>query len=219
MKKYLSILLIFFLLFSVSVPAFASDFLPPVMSNFGTDSYIITQTETANGCFTYLSSDWTVFYQSAGVNGNSWPVLYFFSKVENPSTIYSTNKRFGYYDPENDNNGWELMAPVSVYTSTSSDGTVHYYWGGNFSNSSIIESSYDIYYGEISSDFTNFVLSDEVFFSAIPPLEVVTGEALTQFQTQTIQNLMIIALCGVGCLALLISLPILKKVLYQFLNR
>lgn len=64
--------------------------------------------------------------------------------------------------------------------------------------------------------------SDSIFFPATPIGSTITLEQVIAQETplmgaKIIQAMMTILLCGVGCLALLIGLPILLKVFYRFL--
>lgn len=77
---------------------------------------------------------------------------------------------------------------------------------------SLIETSVNIY---------TALDSDEVFFSVpLPPpltVEMMVAEEAPKMGERIIQVMKIILLCGVGCLALLMALPILVKVLRRFL--
>lgn len=80
--------------------------------------------------------------------------------------------------------------------------------------SSIIASTVDIYDS-----------NGDLFFRAPPAPQPGLGEtveALTAVQGEAVRNqavgvMKILVPCGVGCLALLIALPVLKKVFYRFL--
>lgn len=217
MKKFLSIFLIFFLLFSVSVPAFAAeaDIVPPSLDSTGCDSYLISYRNFTNGttdynCYLYSSSDWQVYTPP----GKEY--VQFLSLVQSPSSIYVDIVGAESYNPDSDNNGWGEFTPTSFLNSQFSDGTVFYY---TTMQGYLILSNRDVPYATLNYDTNSLDYTGEFFFTLTPPLVVEVGKALTQFQIQTIQTIMIIVLCGVGCLALLISLPILKKVYYRFLNK
>lgn len=220
MKKYLSIFLIFFLLFSVSVPAFAetTDILPPSLESTGCDSYVISARYNQDGsvyeyfCLIYNQADWNCYVP---VNKDSIYVM-LLSFLESPSMIYSSRVNGSSFDPSSDNNGWGTLEDGWILDSTFDDGDIYYYASVQ---GDLITSNRDIPYAVFNADTKSLDYTGEFFFTLTPPLAVEVGKALTLFQTQTSQNLMIITLCGVGCLAFLISLPILRKVLLRFLNR
>lgn len=220
MKKYLSIFLIFFLLFSVSVPAFAetTNILPPSLDDTGCDSYLISARYREDGsvyyyfCLIYNQADWNCYVPS----NKDTEYVQLLSFLESPSMVYSFSVLGSSFDPSSDNNGWGTSEDAFISDSRFDDGEIYYY---TTVQGDLITSNRDIPYAVFNPDTKSLDYNGEFFFTLTPPLAVEVGKALTQFQTLTTHNLMIIALCGVGCLAFLISLPVLRKVLLQFLNR
>lgn len=240
MKKYLSIFLIFFLLFGVSVPAFAATDTPvsPSLDSLGYDSFIVLDAYNYDPftmesavpsyvCIAYDSSIWQAFHVPDTVS----MAVRFVSYSESPTPIYYSNVIKTSYDSSTGDNGW-TFEEINYSEYTINGNTVYgrqfsyslhsldYYDSvtGELTHNPILLSNLDIYNGSWSNT-TGADITDEVFFSPIPPLVVETEKALTLFQNQTIQTVLTLALCGVGCLALLISLPILRKVLLRFLNK
>lgn len=244
MKKYLSIFLIFCLFFCVSLPAFASSDtpVPPSLDTLGCDSYAIIDAYTSvrdeTGkysaqpsfvCLAYDSTFWQLFH----IDDDDSLIVRFVSLSGNANSNppYMSNVLKTIYDSTSNNNGWTLDECVmSNYTI---DGNIVYsreflysYTGLDYYDSEsatlahnpILLSNLDIYNGTWSNS-TGANITNDVFFSPIPPLIVETEKALTQFQNQTIQTILILLLCGVGCLALLISLVVLRKLFYRFLNK
>lgn len=223
MKKYLTIFLVCFLLFGASVPAFAStsDLVPPNLDDTQYNSYYIdrfTSDETEYyHVVVYHTDDWYVFYDTK----NSAP--YLFAKSDIPKVTYTTTIEVNKYDNSTSNNGWGVLeqhTKGNIIDFIMADGTSRQ---GLFLpagyTATFLDSNQTIYYGTRNAETKTVDFTSEVFFSLIPPLTMATEEALNLFQTQTFQTILTIALCGVGCLALLIGLNLLRKVLPQFLNR
>ena len=72
----------------------------------------------------------------------------------------------------------------------------------------IVSSNYDIKYAD----------SDEVFFLHSPLLERLLNPVQQRVGEKVVRDMAILTVCGIGCLALLISLPVLLKTLHKFLN-
>lgn len=223
MKKYLSIFLVFFLLFSFAVPAFAetTDVIPPNLDPTKYDSYFIyCHDDSLYLTYLYLSSDYDIVFDPNNRIVRLFPI------VDSPHVIYHSSVNVSSYDPTSNNNGWGTVRPYSSagqHTITNDDGTTITVWyltgNFNFIDDYVIASSFDIPNAIWNKETKSLDYTGEFFFTLTPPLVVEVEKALILFQTQTIQTIMIILLCGVGCLALLISLPLLRKVLLRFLNR
>ena len=79
---------------------------------------------------------------------------------------------------------------------------------GSFSPKYMLATNYDVKYEN----------SDEVFFLPSPLLERLLNPVQEQVGEKVVADLVILTTCGIGCLALLISLPVLLKTLHKFLN-
>ncbi len=79
---------------------------------------------------------------------------------------------------------------------------------GYISVDDIVSSNYDIKYAD----------SDEVFFQGTPLLTQLLNPIQGQVGEKVVGDMAILTVCGVACLALLISLPVLLKTLHKFLN-
>lgn len=72
-------------------------------------------------------------------------------------------------------------------------------------SSSIKRSNYDIY------------CDNSLFFRQTPLLTLLLNPVRTQMGEKVVGDMAILTVCGIGCLALLIGLSLLPKVLYKFL--
>lgn len=209
MKKFLAIFLIFFLLFGFCVPAFAADF-PDPSPDWG--SYIIVDGVLSHYESSYPHSRFAVFSSREGLdysvslnNDNIVSNIYLGSdNVVGTGLIYYA---FSVYTP--DSSGiytWKMLGSSSFYPSD----TYVSIMNDNFSS---------FIFNDYSSSSVVYIYGTDEVFTPPPNLEKVTGEALTQFQNQTIQTVLTLVLCGVGCLGLLISLVLLRKVYFHFLNK
>lgn len=79
---------------------------------------------------------------------------------------------------------------------------------GHISVDEIVSSNYDIKYAD----------SDEVFFLPSTLLDNLLKQVPQGVGKKITADLVILTTCGIGCLALLISLPVLLKTLHKFLN-
>ena len=79
---------------------------------------------------------------------------------------------------------------------------------GYISVDEIVSSNYDIKYAD----------SDEVFFLPSTLLDNLLKHVPQGVGKKITADLVILTTCGIGCLALLISLPVLLKTLHKFLN-
>lgn len=79
---------------------------------------------------------------------------------------------------------------------------------GSISVDYIVSSNYDIKYAD----------SDEVFFQGTPLLTQLLNPIQGQVGEKVVGDMAILTVCGIGCLALLISWPVLLKTLHKFLN-
>ena len=78
----------------------------------------------------------------------------------------------------------------------------------NFSDKEILQGTVNVYNGETS---------DEIFFQRTPlTLEEVLAEETQATASKIIKTMKTLVLCGVGCLALLISLVVLYKVFWIY---
>lgn len=189
MKKYLSIFLVCFLLFSFASPAFASNY-PDLPSYVSGDYYVIGQNPI--NLKTYL-----VFW-----NPND------------PITYYQKSNELIFNGDDPDNGRYS----ISVYTLlTGDDG--NYWGdaygitvGGAIGNKSVYINP--IYEGNVliyNQDGT-------VFFSPPQLLQVGLLEVeMTPLVEQVAGTMMTLIPYGVLCLALLVSLPLLLKVFRKFL--
>lgn len=78
---------------------------------------------------------------------------------------------------------------------------------GSISSEAIYSSNYDIYYAD----------TNEVFFQSAPLLNKLLEQVPQGVGEKITTDLATLTICGVGCLALLICLALLPKVLYKFL--
>lgn len=147
-------------------------------------------------------------------------VLYTDSDIEPSEPVFSTADGLATFKVQNmTGNGFWKEYTLHNYGLSSEQWTI----GGSHSGSS----SYDYYFStfkhnDIVSASTNILdVAGKVLFTATP---VVTGTALEKAVKMSlnleiqkvVRTITILVLCGVGCLALLISLPLLKKVFYHF---
>lgn len=79
---------------------------------------------------------------------------------------------------------------------------------GRLSELNFISSNYDVKYEG----------SDEVFFQQPTLLSQLLSLTPSQVGEKVVGDMAILMVCGIGCLALLISLPVLLKVFHKFLN-
>lgn len=78
---------------------------------------------------------------------------------------------------------------------------------GSFSPKSMFSTNYDVKYEN----------SDEVFFQQSPLLCRLLNPVQEQVGEKVVADLGTLTVCGIACLAFLISLPLLSRVLYKFL--
>ena len=79
---------------------------------------------------------------------------------------------------------------------------------GSFSPKDMIATNYDVKYEN----------SDEVFFQQSPLLCRLLNPVQERVGEKVVGDMAILTVCGIGCLALLISWPVLLKTLHKFLN-
>lgn len=79
---------------------------------------------------------------------------------------------------------------------------------GRLSELTFLSSNYDVKYD----------LKDDVFFQQPTLLSKLLSLTPSQVGEKVVGDMAILTVCGIGCLALLISLPVLLKTLHKFLN-
>lgn len=105
---------------------------------------------------------------------------------------------------------------ISFYCTTYPDGTITCNQANNSTNSSLgrliqlnfVSSNYDVKYEG----------SGDVFFQQPTLLSKLLSLTPSQVGEKVVGDMAILMVCGIGCLALLISLPVLLKTLHKFLN-
>lgn len=98
------------------------------------------------------------------------------------------------------------------------------YWKDKYFTATASSISDNIYNNNLMLSTHDIKASDDtIFFTGTLPVGLMetimelVAEKTPEVGTKTIQTMMIILLCGVGCLALLISYPLLARVLRRFL--
>lgn len=226
MKKYVSILLICFLLLGITVPAFASTntVVPPNLDPSQYDSYLIYRDNKDYVCILYLDADWELYAHDSYLDNETFVGFRMYASRSTPYVMYKATVPISNYDSSTSNNGWGTFSQVSgagYGHETDSEGNRRplYSFSLTRSVSEIIDCTQSIYYGHLDDSSDYVVYTDNVFFYQPLTLTMATGKALNQFQTQTFQTIAIIVLCGVGFLALLIGLSLFRKVLLRFLSK
>lgn len=79
---------------------------------------------------------------------------------------------------------------------------------GRLSELTFLSSNYDVKYDR----------KDDVFFQQPTLLSKLLSLTPSQVGEKVVGDMAILTVCGIGCLALLISLPVLLKTLHKFLN-
>ena len=190
MKKFLMIFLTICMVIScMVVPSMALDS-PPLMAH---------------------TDGWGYIYYTADVDGQT-----VFKCCEIDSDDVSEIKYFS-------NDGWVKSDPnrssYCVWWTYESGSWVKGAYGSS-SNQRYISLGTDIYYSNFDILYYG---SDEVFFTNPLPSLTETVEELTMEQSMAVQNqtvgvMKILVPCGVGCLALLMALPTLRKGFLRFLH-
>jgi len=213
MKKIFSILFCAILCCSfMIVPVFAEEFIYPDVSDF-----LEIESEGANH-FAYYVYKQNNSYMMLCFNSSSTADVDFLLKSSNDENFVvklvdseGQTYNFNYSLYRVDSGAWNRLTGKTAVT---------YYNGQNIVNTSSItttylESSHNIYY------------KDGTIFFQGPPTELTLAEAIQMVVEKQIpitkgiiQNQMLtIVLCGVGCLALVISLVLLVRILRRCLPR
>lgn len=247
-KKILIVFLICCMLFGVASPAFALSGVLPPPDNPDYDSYIIVRYFKSSEsnyylrCFAYDSSVWNFYidesaYTEDGLIHLRWYSIPFSDASVSVSPLYVSNPiLYSNYDSSSSNNGWgswrisenRYGKDVSLANWDSSN----YYLRGNYSFAYISDfishdcdfiSTNDIYIGSLVESVTgSLVFQGLSVFPPAPPDPMVTlAEQMMEMTPEALDldgKLKILVPFGISCLALLISLPLLLKVLRRFLG-
>lgn len=198
MKRFLFILLAAVMIMGSTATAFAMDYpsdLPPIPEEYAEDLYII-----------YKFGDKTLLdIAFTDDHDNTYNVMY--KPDSNLFRITGTNG-FGLRMYELINGEWVFQSASAYYSTAKANRNLKENDIGYF-----IYSTHNIYLWE----------TDELVFP-LPPVPLaeeireLTEETLTvETMPELTETVLVVVLCGVGCLALAISLPLLKKVLSRFL--
>lgn len=200
-KRILTIILVFVMVFATTITSFAASYSPPTAIDGTNDSYIIFQEpgKTSPTCIIYNSRHWSPYLEVYNSSGYDYYAIQWTKNTESPYVRYYSSS----YTTGSSNGGWGTM---SQYDSTTTN--ISAYKGSSIDTSrfNIIDSNQDWYWG-----------SNLVFQKM--GLEEVTVQSLEQMTLNLGGVMKTITLCGVGCLALLIGLHLLRQKSVLFLNR
>lgn len=232
MKKFLCFLSVFVLLFScLALGVSAEEYSPEHVAHFKEQ-----MEDGANGNYAYgyenfyFIKGWDTHYlydvaYKDPINGDKIFRFVIYTDSTIPLTSYP---KFQWQSDDSSTN----VAFLYIQNNTGS-GMIKYYeydyandmWrcleshlGGTTTHRMI--NGENIHFVSADTDVIDYYRGD-VFFLATPqvtggPLEVAIKTALNQWIQKVGKLITVCLLCGVGCLACLISLPILKKVFYRF---
>lgn len=209
MKKIICFMFVFMLCFSFMTVSFASD-VPsdvPDFSNLVSDfeqynhEFIISRDEGHWDYILYyvyetIGMDQQGYYFDVKVNPNSYATITLTNGIDNAKFNYRA-----WYYKNGQWNSWKSSSSSGAQTSFVTDINTPLY-----------------------STLTLYSENGDVFFQTPPAtlegaVAQMVAEEMTTFPEMMAQKMRTLVLCGVGCLALLISLVLLVKVLRRYLPR